>query len=118
MNDSIVIIPDAQALSPIPPLRYRALMRLPCFGLCPDHLTAMRVLEIAVATRLMSWLNAQPSSPADTLTALDPVTLWDVTGAATWIHPRDARSPRDFLWQFALIRLSRYLACGHWEVFA
>lgn len=30
--------------------------------------------------------------------------LWDETQAACWISPKDARTPRDFLWQFACLR--------------
>jgi hypothetical protein len=113
-----------------PPVNHRALMRLPLFGANPANIAAMRDLEIVVAKRLLSWLLAQPHCAhyAETLKALTDDTsplhedaqrltyaLWDETHAARWIAPRDARRPRDFLWQFACVRLARYLASGTWE---
>lgn len=119
MNDSIMPLSDSQVF---PPLRHRALMRLPCFGLCPANLDAMRDLECAVAQRLLAWLQSAPSHYTELLRALtdeaSPLreeaqrltfALWDETQAFEWISPKDALTPRDFLWQFACLRAAGLL---------
>lgn len=88
-------------------------------------------LEVRIAQCLLQWLDSQTClyqhyrPMIKELNGLDcydidatrslRFNLWMNSDACLWIAPRYVRTSNDLLWQFAIVRLSRYLQTLTWD---